>query len=174
MGTVLFVWFFYLLACAIIKRKYNKNMPEYSQQELQKLFDILSPELKETILSEETAERISQICKRHKINEKNVPKIAKLVGNILMGLLPPEELPETLEIKLGIDREKTQDISREINRFILFPVNKRLTEFYQEIKLAPGGRIERKEIEKKEKIEIPKRKRGKKLATDIYRELIEE
>ncbi len=149
-------------------------MPEYSQQELQKLFDSLDPELKETLLSEETAERISQISKRHKINEKNVPRVARLVGNVLMGLLPPEELPETLEIKLGIDKEKAQDISREINRFILFPVNERLAKFYREIRLAPGGRIERREIEKKEEIEIPKRKRGKKLTTDIYREPIEE
>lgn len=149
-------------------------MPEYSQQELQKLFDSLHPELKETLLSEETAERISQISKRHKINEKNVPRVARLVGNVLMGLLPPEELPETLEIKLGIDKERAQDISREINRFILFPVNKRLAEFYQKIRLVPGGRIEKREIEKKEEIEIPKRERGKKLTTDIYREPIEE
>lgn len=149
-------------------------MAEYSQQELQKLFDSLPLELKDAILSEETAERISQISKRHKINEKNVPQLAKLVGNILMGLLPPEELPETLEIKLGIDKERAQDISREINRFILFPVKKSLAEFYREIKLAPGGRIERREIEKKEEVEMPQREGVKKPVSDIYREPLEE
>ena len=147
-------------------------MIQYTQKELQKLFDSLPQELKDTLLSEETAERISEICKRYKITEENIPKTAKLVGDILMGLLPPEELRESLERKLYINKDKAENISREVNRFILFPVKGSLAEFYKEIRFAPGGRIEAKITETKIPKEEEKYKKEKRTNSDIYREPI--
>ena len=148
-------------------------MPQYTQEELQKLFDTLPEELKDALLSEGTAERISEICQRYEIKEKEVPEIAKMVGNVLMGLLPPEEFRESLEKKLFIDKERAENISREVNRFILFPVKESLAEFYREIRFAPGGRItkpEKKISKEKEEIEV---KEEKEPGTDIYREPVE-
>ena len=148
-------------------------MIQYTQKELQKLFDSLPQELKDTLLSEETAERISEICKRHQITEENVSKIAKLVGDVLMGLLPPEEFRESLERKLYINEDKAENISREVNRFILFPVKGSLAEFYKEIRFAPGGRIEAKITETKIPKEEIKHKEEEKPSSDIYRESTE-
>jgi len=154
----------------------------YTQKEIQKLFESLPEELKETILSEETAETIRGICERHSVSDKVIPEVARLVGEILIGLLPPENLPRVMEKNLGIDKEKADSVSREINRFILFPVKDSLAEFYQEIKFAPGGRIEIKkeetetllkkplETEKKEEYKEDKEKRT---MTDVYREPVD-
>jgi hypothetical protein len=147
---------------------------EYSQTELRKLFDTLPQELKETLLSEETADRIREICNRHKVEEKDVPRIAKLIGKMLMGLLPPEEFLETLKKEIGLNEEDSKNISREVNRLILFPVKQSLAEFYNEIKFAPGGRLEKETKPEKESTVAEKETKEKeKVNDDIYREPIE-
>lgn len=141
---------------------------EYSTKELEKLFEALPIELKDALLSEETAERIAQISHRYELLEEQTPELAKLVGKILLGLLPPEQVQEVLTAQLAVEPERAQYISREVNRFILFPVKEQLSELYSEIRFAPGGRLERKRAE----TEILKSKEAK-TAADIYQETIE-
>lgn len=150
-------------------------MPQqYSQEELQKLFDLLPDELKSVILSAETGERIRTICQRYQLHEAEISILAALVGDILMGLLPPQMFIKILIEKHGLDEETAESIFREVNRFILFPVKNFLAEFYPEIRFIPGGRIEplkptptlpESEVKKIEEKEEPKE--------DIYREPIE-
>jgi len=154
-------------------------MLQYSQEQLWKLFEKLPDDLKDAILSEDTANTIREICQRNEIGEEDMPKLAKMVGDVLMGLLPPEEFTETLEKELKADKEQAKRISREVNRFILFPVKNSLEEFYKEIRFAPGGRLVKQEVKKeaseKEKPglkEKPKLKEKKPVGADIYREPI--
>jgi len=118
---------------------------EYTQDELGKLFDSLPIELKDAIMSEENADRIRQICERYGIEENSIPKIAKMVGRILLGVLPPKELPLRLNEELLMPTDKSNNVSREVNRFILFPVKDILAKIYEGLQFAPGGRL----IEKK-------------------------
>lgn len=156
-------------------------MSQYTQKELRKLFDTLPQELKDAILSEETAGTIRQICQRNQVKEKDISKVAEIVGNVLMGLLSPKESLISLEKELGLDKEKTQSIFREITRFILFPLKNLLIEFYPETKFVPGGRIETKKIEDfskseepiKEQIDIDQEKIKEQKTDDIYREILE-
>jgi hypothetical protein len=150
----------------------------YTQKELSKLLGTLPEDLRDALLSEETAERIEGICKRYGVGEKT-PKIAEYTGQILIGLLPPEELPKALMEELAIEGERAEKISREINRFILFPVKDSLQEFYKEVQFAPGGRLKilpeeaslPKELTQTKK---PPAKPKKGLMADLYREPIEE
>lgn len=150
-------------------------MTQYSQEELRKLFEGLPDNLKDAVLSEATANAISDICQRYGIEGEKVPRLAGLVGNVLMGILSPKELPETLKGELVIDRETAQKISQEINRFILYPVKESLVEFYK-VELAPGGRlvesgVKEKVISKKTPSPLsPKEKKSSR--GDIYREPI--
>lgn len=149
-------------------------MAEYSREQLWKLFDKLPSDLRDAVLSEDTANTIRDICQRHKVKDKNVPTLAGMVGNILMGLLSPEEFPEALEEELKIDPERAKKISQEVNRFILFPVRDSLVEFYREIRFAPGGRLIKPEVKEERaprKVPTPEKKRPPK--EDIYREPIE-
>lgn len=110
---------------------------EYSTEEVWKLYDKLPQELQEAIFSVETAKNMGEICKRNEIEDK-VSEIAKRVGYVLLGLLPPEDFREYLEQELG--KETAKSVSHEINRFIFFPVKQSLAELYKPVEAGttPG------------------------------------
>ncbi|MCX6789579.1 MAG: hypothetical protein NTZ42_03150 [Candidatus Gribaldobacteria bacterium] len=104
----------------------------YPQEQTAELFDKLPRELRAALFSEDNAEFIAQIAKRYKIPDEQIPAFAVLVGNILLGLLPPSTLAKVLEQELKIPAEQTVFISQEVSRLILYPVRNELAEFYKE------------------------------------------
>ena len=144
-------------------------MPEeYTKEQFWKLYEKLPEELREAIFSEETADSIWDICARNGIEDERISEIARYTGRVLMGLLPPDELAETLEKKLELDKETAKRISQEINRFIFYPVKASLEELYK-IEMVPIAgtpvKAPAKKVEEKSE-ERPKR-------MDVYREQIE-
>jgi hypothetical protein len=135
---------------------------EYTKDEFWKLFEKLPEELKDAIFSGETADHIREISKRHNIEEKRIPEVAEKIGNVLLGLLPPDDFPNVLELELKIDKEAIEKIMREINRFIFYPVKPALEQLYGTEKT--GGEIAAEEIGEK-----PKKTAGE----DRYRETVE-
>lgn len=154
-------------------------MLHYPEEDTIKLFAKLPDLLRETMLSEETAANISKIAEKNSLSKKYIPHLAELVGYILLGLLPPQNLPKILEKDFNIQPETSETIAREINRFILYPVKNELSEFYKEIEFAPRGKIIK--AEKKEKINSLEKMEGgvsstqdqKRQVQDLYREPIE-
>ena len=140
---------------------------EYTREELWKLYQKLPEELKEAIFSEETAENIWNICERN--NVEKISSVAKYVGNVLVGVLPPEDFQETLEKELKIKKEVAKKVAQEINRFIFFPVRPALEQLYK-AEITPLEKTPEKPTEQ-EKIEEEKPKTPPK--PDIYREPIE-
>lgn len=133
-------------------------MPEYSKEQLWKIYELLPDELKTAIFAEETAENISTACNIAGINREKISEVARLTGHVLMGLLPPEEFSETLEKEVGLDSEKAKRVSHQITRLIFNPLKESLARLYEE------GFPE----VKKEKLAEEKPKKE-----DIYREPIE-
>jgi hypothetical protein len=151
---------------------------EYPKEELWKLFKRLPEELKEAATSIENTNAIYNIGKRNGLNEEKCAELTKYVGLVLFGLLPPSEFQETLEKELGIETEKAKMITREITRYVFFPVKASLEELYK-IEITPAGAravpppspAPPKPVEKP--TEIPEKKPPEKPVTDIYREPIE-
>lgn len=106
-------------------------LKEYTKEEFWKLYEKLPQELKDAIFSGETADHISDICKRYNVNEKTIPEVAKQVGNVLLGILPLEEFQKALEEELKIEKETAEKMTHEINRFIFYPVKPALEQFYK-------------------------------------------
>ena len=136
---------------------------EYSKEEFWKLYEKLSPELKEAIFSEETADRIEDICLRNEVEDERISEIARYTGRVLLGVLPPDEFQEVLEKELKIEKDKAKRVAREINRFIFYPVKSSLEELYK-IEIAPPAKPKVAPLPE-EKPEAPSLK-------DIYREPI--
>ena len=139
---------------------------EYTKEELWKIYEKLPDDLKEAIFSGKTAEDIFSICTRYGIEEgEKMSKIAKYVGRVLMGLLPPDEFQETIEKELNLEKEMAKKIGRDVEMLIFYPVRASLEEIYKTqisppappTKIAPPPTI-------KQKPSPPK---------DIYREPIE-
>jgi len=101
-----------------------------------KLYGHLPAELKETIFSQETADHIYEACAKNKVAENKTPQVAGLVGDVLLGLTLPEEFSKALEKEVGLKKDTATAVSREITRFIFFPVKESLSQLHK-IEVAP-------------------------------------
>ena len=132
-------------------------MSEYTKEQIWKLYEKLPDDLKEAVFAEKTANDIYSICTRNNIEEVKIPEVARLTGNVLLGILPPEEFRNTLKKELNLKKDIVEKIGFQIERMIFFPVKKELNEIYT-IKTTSKTSIE-------EKAKINKK--------DVYRELVE-
>jgi hypothetical protein len=144
--------------------KYNQRMlKEITKEQFWKLYSKLPQDLKDALFAEETGNNIYEICKRNEV-EENLGEIVDLVGQVLLGLLPPNEFQETLEKELKLERERAKKISQEIYRFIFYPVKASLEELYK-IEIAAPAQPKITPPPGEKPISPPKK--------DIYREPIE-
>ena len=130
-------------------------MVKITREEFWKLYKVLPEDLKEALFSVDTQDAIVNICKLCDIEDET--KVAEIVGDVLIGLLPPEEFKEEAKKKLNLDENKAKKLDMYIQHYIFNPVADDLRELYHP---------EEKEIKEKEVVEKPK-------VRDIYRESIE-
>ena len=144
-----------------------RGMLEYNRDQLWKLYEKLPADLKEAIFSEETADSIYSTCARYETGEDEISEVAKYTGHVLLGVLPPAEFPKVLEAEVGLDKNISQTIDHDINRFVFWPVKESLTALYKTAISPPEVVIETTVAQK----EAPRKTRAKK--EDVYREPIE-
>jgi len=108
---------------------------KYTSEQFWKLYEKLPQELKDALFAEETGNNIYDTCKRNEITE-NLDQIVEYVGQVLVGVLPPDDFQKTLEEELKLETEVAKKVAQEINRFIFYPVKPSLEELYK-IEIAP-------------------------------------
>jgi len=139
-------------------------MPKkYTREEFWKLYEKLPQELKDALFAEETGDNIYETCKRNGV-ENNLDQIVEYVGQVLVGVLPPDEFQATLEKEVKLNKDVAKKVAQEINRFIFYPVKSSLEELYK-IEIAPPA--------KPKVVPPPEEKPPAPPAKDIYREPIE-
>jgi hypothetical protein len=145
-------------------------MAEYTKEQLLKIYEKLPPELQDAVFSEETANNIFDICSKNEIEGSKMSEIAKYVGRVLMGLLPPEEFQATLELELNLDSKTAKNVARDINAFIFIPLKPFLAKLYNKVSEGEEKTEEEKFLgeEEMEKQKLEERKKE-----DTYREPIE-
>ena len=137
-------------------------LEQYSQEEFWKLYEKLPQELKDAIFSGDTADHIVNICKRYDIAEGNIPNIVKQIRNVLLGLLSPNDFQGVLELELKIEKEVSEKIFHEVNRFIFYPVKAELEQLYG-VKTGDGDAF----------TERAEQKQNRTAGEDRYREVVE-
>jgi hypothetical protein len=95
---------------------------EYSKDFFWDTYKKLPEDLKEALFSDKNNEVINHICSQSGLNEEQSAIVAKFTGRVLMGLLPLDEFPITIELELSI----SQDLASQINRQIYISVFKHL------------------------------------------------
>ncbi len=103
---------------------------EITSEQFWQLYKKLPPEVQESLFSEETGDDIYDICERNDLVDEH-GNIVVIVRNVLLGLLPPDEFQEILQNSLKIDKEKAKKVSRELYRFIFYPVKSNLEDIYE-------------------------------------------
>lgn len=141
---------------------------KYTKEQFWKLYQKLPQELKDALFAEETSDNIYEICKRNGISEK-LEQIVEYVGNVLLGILPPDEFQETLEKELELEKGLAKKVNHEIYRFVFYPVKASLEELYK-IEISP---LPIKPIEMEIVSALKKEKKSARPPKDVYRELVE-
>ncbi len=140
-------------------------MPKkYTQEQFWELYEKLPQELKDALFAEETGNNISEICKKNGA-EKNLEAIVDFVGQVLIGVLAPEDFQENLEKEMGFKKETAKKIAQEINRFIFYPVKPALEQLFK-IEITSSEKPTETTTESAQKPETPPDK-------DTYREPVE-
>jgi hypothetical protein len=132
-------------------------MEKLSKDELWAIYETLPNDLKDAIFSEDTADAIWNICKLYDVEK--VPETAKLVGKVLMGLLPPESFITALQDELELSSDTAKKVGMEIEHFIFNLVKDDLDLLYKKEGAATPK-------EEKKEPEPPKKE-------DTYREPVE-
>ena len=140
-------------------------MPNYPKEQLWELYKNLPEDLQKAAFSEEVANNIQEICTENGITDDDtIFEIAKNIGYVFLGLLPPNEFADVLEKELKIKKDKSSEIAPKVNRFIFLPVRESLEALYK-IEIEPGLKSKTSTLS-----EIPKNSIKKK---DKYLEPIE-
>lgn len=140
-------------------------MPNYPKEQLRELYKDLPKDLQKATFSKEVAVNIQEICTENDItNDDVIFDITKNIGYVFLGLLAPNEFSDVLEKELKIEKEKAEQISSEITRFVFLPVRKSLEALYQ-AKIKTSSKL-KKGDKPEAKVKKPKKK-------DLYREVVE-
>ena len=134
-------------------------------KEFFKLYEKLPKELQELMVSEEMADSLEAICVKYDVLSY-LYEISDYAGKVLLGLLPPNEVEETIQKGLDVKEDKAKKITREINRFVFYPVKSLLEDMYN-MEIAPIAKM------KTPTLKEPEKKKAKKpIKDDTYREPI--
>ena len=136
------------------------------KKEFFKLYKKLPTELQDLMSSTEMGDSLEDICTKYNILNY-LYQINDYVGDVLLGLLPPNEFKETIQKELELKDDEAKRITVEINRFVFYPVKSLLEDMYN-MEIAPIAKMKIKPsvVKKEEKIKKP-------VKSDTYREPIE-
>lgn len=108
---------------------------QYTQEQIWKLFEKIPKELKEAISSPDTADSVWIVCESNDL-DIDISGLARIVRDVMLGILPPDEFQITIEKELRLKKDVAKKVAQEINRFIFYPVKTSLEELYK-IEIAP-------------------------------------
>lgn len=116
---------------------------QYTPAQVFQLYSNSSPDIKEALISIQTADKIGDICQtKHKFSDEQMMNTAKLVGQVLFGLIHPDELVVNFQKELNISPAQAKTLYQDIWEVILKPVEANLKRIHGPIKPAEAIEIE--------------------------------
>ena len=99
---------------------------QYTQEDYDGIYKQLPQELQDAIFSMHTADVIREECAKYGIKDDRVSDVGGNVGDVLMGLVPPEELQDVLKENVEMPEVVAVAIADEIVREVVNPVRQHL------------------------------------------------
>lgn len=97
-------------------------MPELTREEKLKIFEKLPKELRDLMESENTGAFLLYLGGKYNLDDDKISSLSKIVGNIILGIMPLSNLISEIDSKLAIDTNAASQITREINTDLLASV----------------------------------------------------
>lgn len=143
---------------------------EYTQQQLDQALQQLPEELKATLFSVETSEKLADACERYGIYGEKGVLLSKYVGYVLMGFMLPQDFEQALVKDIKLPKKTSQEIAREINRFVFYPVKPALEQLHNmQVGEGVAQKTEQKAAVRQKEEQEPEEPKGE----DQYREALE-
>jgi hypothetical protein len=136
-------------------------MSDYPKEKLDELYENLPVTLRDSISSSENANIIYNICTKNNITEEDIiSKIAKNTCYVLLGILPPNKLKDSLLKELQLKNDAAEQITSEINDSIFLSVKEDLESLYnikmkQILQTIPSKNAEPEKIKRKDSYREP-------------------
>ncbi|MBU6415069.1 hypothetical protein KGQ34_02420 [Patescibacteria group bacterium] len=92
------------------------------QEELLKRYEALPQDLKEIMMSVETAEIIFEIGKKFGLNIEKTGKLAEEIGFVILGVVPSKDFVKNLKDILEVDEDKALGVASEANHRIFLKI----------------------------------------------------
>ncbi len=128
------------------------------------IYHKIPEDLKEALFSKETENLIENIYQKYQIKDGELSVLVDLINEVLTGGLSFNKFPSYLKEKTELSFELVEEISKEINRFLFFPLQDSLNKIY-------GADIYN--IKPSEEINKINKKTKNKINIDQYRESVE-
>ncbi|MBI3633894.1 MAG: hypothetical protein HY226_06445 [Candidatus Vogelbacteria bacterium] len=97
-------------------------MQNYSSDELNEIFQTLPEELKDAIVSVDTAKIINDTGKKYGLHVDQIGAVANQTGLVLLGIVHPTEFVSAVTKAAGIERVVASQIASDINDKIFLKV----------------------------------------------------
>ena len=95
-------------------------------QELKKRYDSLPQDIRSAIDSADTYAKLQSIGKKHNLLIDKVGDLTTAVGNVMLGLLHPDDFVTEIETLLEITAQEAIEITTEVNIEIFVPLRESL------------------------------------------------
>ena len=94
-------------------------MPELTREEKLKLLGKLSPRLQELMTSEDTGATLLYLGQKYHLSDHQVRLLSKILGNVILGILPATNLPMEISTKAAVDTQTASGLAQDLNDLIL-------------------------------------------------------
>ncbi len=102
-----------------------------NEKQLEEKYRKLPEALKNALFSTDSAMVIERVGRENKFSRTQTVQLAEITGQVLLGILPPDRFPKTLEKELKIQEGVASKTTERINYFIFSPVKESLNQLYK-------------------------------------------
>lgn len=101
---------------------------KYTKEEKQELYEKLPVKNKSLFWDEGVNARISKIISRFSLTDSQSDELFEIIGNLFAGVLLPSYFSKAIEEKIPM--ENNNNLTQELIRFVIYPVNHILRDIY--------------------------------------------
>ncbi|HDO23727.1 MAG TPA: hypothetical protein ENG99_00745 [bacterium] len=105
-------------------------MSKLTPQQTREIYQKLPEDLKDAILSVDSANVIQQVGKKYNLMIDKIGELADETGMVMFGVTPPKDFISNLSRRLGGDRETARKIAEDINKQIFAKVRESLKKIH--------------------------------------------
>ncbi|MBI2582778.1 hypothetical protein HYV98_00790 [Candidatus Azambacteria bacterium] len=119
-------------------------MPQPTREQITTAYWALPQEIRNFLYAEENVLRIEQIGKKFALNDDQTSKLAKLAGEVIMGVIHLDAFAGEIRQRLNVDMIKAYDIAKEVSLSIFSNITPWMEKVHGPSQISPAETLEGK------------------------------